>query len=656
MTASSMPRRPWWPEALLALALVLLAGTVAYREMAVKYHCQNCIPDLLYPCFKTLGFTPRPVDLEQIPEYRAFWAEKLTTIPCAAVSHLPIVELGIYFEAQRYMHAAQSAVLLATGPRFEGIWLFLAGMYSVTALAAFGLFRLAMGRAVAAAMTVALIYTPFHIHNLITPADYAKAPFALLTLFCVGVIVKGSLTRRGLAGWALLAGISAGIGVGFKPDLMVTTVLAAASLVLFAAPLVDGGRWRRLLAVSVFVVGVVAAGAPVLKIHLFSPVGSLLPVQVLGGMARGHDDTHAAPSPYNYGVDWDDSWVTFQINSYDQRIRGAERFANFLDPQLTKAATALVIALDTTFPADRLLRVLGAVIRVLGLVPFGLLAAAIVLAALFARNIRWALFVVFVLLTFVGYVSLIFQSRHYFHLLVVPLWMVGFVIHHGGAAAVQWWRTRQAMATLVTPNLRGIGALAGGITVIVVVLMGTRAYQQSRVVRLIESYNQEQNFAPVRAERRTVVNAPTVIHPLAPDGTQQWAVDLHSDLPVESPGALALVSTYLVVDVECLKPIDTEITRAFESPAYWRHVYPVGCSTGVRNWRLFLPVYESGPRWRFSSIEWPAGGAVDVRSVRKIADPRTTPLMMVLVLPENWRELPFYHQLSWAALEKPQQW
>lgn len=656
MTMGSVIRRPWMPDVLLALALALLAGTVGYREMAVKYHCQNCIPDLLYPCFKTLGFTPRPVDLEQIPEYRAFWAEKLTTIPCEAVAHLPLVELGTYFEAQRYLHAAQSALLLLTGPRFEGIWLFLAGMYAVTALAAFGLFRLGMGRAVAAAMTVALIYAPFHIHNLITPADYAKAPFAVLTLFCVGVIVKGGLTRRALAVWSLLAGVSAGIGVGFKPDLMVTAVLAAASLVLFSAPLVDDGRWRRSLAVALFAVGVVAAGAPVLKSHLFSPVGSLLPVQVLGGMARGHDDTHAAPSPYNYGVDWDDSWVTFQINSYDQRVRGAEKFANFLDPQLTKAATALVVALDSTFPADRVLRVFGAVLRVLGLVPFGLLATAIVLAALFARNLRWALFVSFVLLTFVGYVSLIFQSRHYFHLLAVPLWMVGFVIHHGGAAAGQWWRSRQAVATLVTPNVRGVGALAAGLTMLVVMLIAARAYQQSRVVRLIESYNQEPNFAPVKAERRTVVNPPTVVHPLAPDGTQQWAIDLHSDRPTEGPDALALASTYLVVDVECLKPVDTEITRAFESPSYWRHGYPVGCSTGTRNWRLFLPVYESGPRWRFSAIEWPADGAVNVRSVRRIADPRTTPLMIVLVLPENWRELPFYHQLSWAALEKPQQW
>jgi len=637
------PRRARLTDLLLALALVAIAGIVGYRDMSVKFHCQNCIADLLYPCVRDFGRAPSPAALAEVPEYQAFWANKLTTIPCDVVAGLPLEPIGQYWDIQKYMHAGQSAVMLLTGPHFQGFWIFLGLMYGMTAAAAFALFRLGMGRVVAAAMTLALIYSPFQLHNLITPADYAKAPFALATLFVVGLLVKYRFSRAGLAAWSFAAGVLAGIGIGFKPDVLVWSAISLVALVLFVAPLVGDGRWRRATAAAAFLVAAVAVSGPILSSHFLSTAGSLFPVQILGGMARGHDDTHAAPSLYDYGVNFDDSWVTFQINSYNMRVLGATEFANFQNKELTKAATALVTHLDTVFPSDLVLRVIGAVIRVLGLAPLGLWAALLVVAALYATHLRWALFVTFVLFGFVGYVSLVFQSRHYFHLQFVGFWMLGFVVHHLVAAGIALARGRLAPEPAGTP-VRGLAIMAAGLLLLVTVLVAARAYQQSQVLALLGGYDREESFVPVPAERREM-----------PDGSKQLA----AAWPIEEasrPESLALKSTYLVADVECLKPVDSEVTRAYESPAYWKHSYRVACSTGTRHWRLFLPIYESGARWRFKSIEWPAGDTITVGPLRKVADPRTTPLMLVLALPDNWRQQPFYHQLSWDAIRVPQPW
>jgi hypothetical protein len=335
--------------------------------------------------------------------------------------------------------------------------------------------------------------------------------------------------------------------------------------------------------------------------------------------------------------------VTFQINSYAQRVLGANRFTNFQEQELTDHATAMVLDLERVFPADRVLRVFGAVFRILDLVPYGLWASIAVLIALYLTHPRHALFVSFVLLGFVGYVSLIFQARHYFHLMVVPLWMIGVVVHHGA----MWARPWMADGTFPRwpspgPAGRRLGVAALVAIACVATLVVLRSYQQSQVLDLIGSYERHVTFAPFAAVQHTL-----------PDGRPGVAVE-QAPLPEAGPGVFR--SSYVVADVECLSQNDAEVTRVYATPEYFRHEYRVPCSMGQRHWRMWVPVYEYGSRWRFQGLEWRPADQIRVQQIRRVADLRATPLLLTLVLPDNWREQRYFHVLSWTALRTLQPW
>lgn len=640
-------RRPWLRDALVALGLVALAAVVGYRHLAANYQCQNCIPELLYPCLRDFGRMPEVSELAKVPAYQEFWAKKLDTIPCDAVRGLPTIANGQAWELQRYLHRLQSLVMLLTGPRFAGYHYFQAAMYALTSLAAYALFRLAMGRVVAAAMTVALILSPLHLWAVLTPADYAKAPFALGTLWAIGLLVRRSLTRRTLIALSLLCGAIVGLGIGFKPDVIVSGVVAVATLALFLPPLVDGGRWRRLTAVTVFLAGVLGAGGPVLATNFFNTRGSLLPVQVFGGMDRSFDDFHAAPSLYDYGIVFDDTYVSLQINSFNERVYQAPRFVNFFEREMTEAGTRIVLATERLVPADRILRVLGAILRVLALAPFGWAAAAVALAVLYATNLRLGLCVTFLLLTSVGYVSLVFVPRHYFHTQFAPLWFTGFLIHHSVMAmsARRSGAGPALAAVFARPGVtRGLAAFAAAVILLSAVLAGARVYQQHRMTALAEAYNRDENLETLQTSRADLDGGRArldVVGGLAHGST-------------DNPERPVVAANYLVAEVECLAPIDGVVVTSYRQPEYWQQATTVRCSQRAGRWRLFLPTYDLAERVRVQGVEWASGDSVRVVSLRKVRDLAKTPLLIKLALPEDWSQRPMYHQFSLDALRRKQ--
>ena len=648
---------------MIALSLLVFASTVGYRYVSAHYSCQNCTEDLLYPCVRQFGRAPLMSALQKRPEYQALWTEKRDTIPCAAVSQLPIVENGQAWRLQKYLHAALSSVLLTTGPRYAGFHYFMTGMFALTSLAAYGVLRLGMGRIVAAGAAVMLIGSELHQFQTTNVADYAKAPFMLASLFFVGLALGRPVSRRRLIALALMGGAIAGIGIGFKADVLVCGPIFAAAIMLFLPPSTDG-RYRRLTATAVFLASLIVAGGPMLVTNFFGSSGSLLPVQVFGGMDRSADDLVAAPAPYDYGIVFDDDYVTLQINSYNQRVYNSREMAWFFNQGMAKAGWRILVDTERVFPADRIVRVLGGVFRVLALEPYGLSATVIVLVALYATSLRWGSCVTFLLLTYVGYASLVFIPRHYFHLLIVPLWMIGFVLHHGAAAAGRWLRPVvpglfEPAAVTATPferaaGVRGVGILVALCLAVWTLLTGARAYQHSRVQTLIEGYNREENFSTVQ---------------VAPASAQGGRIrlDVIGGLAQGSFGASdrnVLAANYLVVDVECTAPSDSTIVTAYQRPESWLQPTRVRCSTGSRHWRLFLPTYDfgqlartvgaQGPEVHVRGLEWNSADPIRVLSVRKVRDLDATPLLIKLALPDDWRSQPLYHEFSLAALERRQ--
>jgi hypothetical protein len=652
---AAVRRRAWLPDLLIATCVVGFAGTAGYRYISAHYSCQNCVEDLLYPCFRHFGQAPEPQVLQRLPEYRALFEQKLDTIPCSAVSRLPTAPNGQAWQLQKYLHATLSAVLLTTGPRYAGFHYVQTGMFVLTVLAAYGVFRLGMGPIIAAAVTVPMIVSDFHLAHTTDVADYAKAPFIIAALFFVGLALRRPLTRTRVIGLSLLGGVAVGAGIGFKPDVLVCAPVLAVALVLFLPPLADGKPYRRLTAAAVFLASAIAVSAPVLVSNFFGPQGSLLPVQVLGGMDSSFDKYYTAPPLYDYGIVFDDTYVTVQINSYDQRVYGATEVVAFFSKGMARAATRLLVDLDRVFPADLIVRTLAGILRVLALVPFGWTATAIALAALYATDLRLALCVTFLLSSYVGYVSLVFLPRHYFHLLFVPLWMIGWVVNQGGATLARWLRidvpgvlgtaASMRMSFDSSAALRGVSVLAAIAVIVWAALAGARVYQQSRVRALIDGYNREDNFVALSTRTETV------------DGrTRLDIVDGLSKGLAEPPNRYPYAANYLVADVECADRHDSAIVTAYEIPAAWQQETVVPCSTDARSWRLFLPAYDVVPRIRVRGLEWDAAGSLRVRALRKIRDLAATPFLIRLMVPDDWRSQPLYHEFSLAALRRVQPW
>ena len=649
-------RRAWLPDLLIAMCVVGFAGTVGYRYISAHYSCQNCVEDLLYPCFRHFGEAPEPQALQKVPEYRALFEQKLDTVPCSAVSRLPTVPNGQAWQLQKYLHATLSAVLLTTGPRYAGFHIVQTGMFVLTVLAAYGVFRLGMGPIVAAAATVPVIMSDLHLRQTTDVADYAKAPFMVAALFFVGLALRWPVSRRRLVALSLLAGVTVGVGIGFKPDVLVCGPILAAALLLFLPSPADDKPYRRLTAAAVFLASLIVVGAPILVTNFFGPRGSLLPVQVLGGMDSSFDRYYAAPALYDYGIVFDDSYVTVQINSYNQRVYHSTDFVPFFSKGMAQAGARLLIDLDRVFPADLIVRTLAGILRVLALVPYGWIATAITLLVLFATDLRLAWCVAFLLSSYVGYVSLVFLPRHYFHLLFVPLWMIGWVLHNGAVAAGR--TLRETTPGFFGPaaqagigfdrgaGLRGVGTLAAAAVVVWAALAGARVYQQSRVRALIDGYNHEENFAPLESVRTDA------------DGGRV-RLEISGGLAkglAAPPNTYVFAANYLVVDGECTGRSDSAIVTSYERPASWQHETIVPCSTGARGWRMFLPAYDVDPQIRLRGLEWNGGDPLRVRTVRKIRDLAATPFLMRLILPDDWRSRPLYHEFSLEALQRVQLW
>ena len=612
-----------------AICVVLLAGTVAnrYLDERFDFSYRDCSEDLLYPCVGQLGTTLRTAPLEASPHWQAFVQRRITVLDCDALKDLPRVDAGHAWDLQQYLHASLAGLFWLNGPRRSVFIGFLTLMFSLTVLACYGLFRLGASPLVASMAALPIIFSDLHLRNAIHPVEYVKAPFILGCLFFVGAIIRRQHGLRRLAWLSLAAGLVAGLGVGFKPDVLICVPIAVVAIAVFApAPFVS---WRKGLAIALFVVAAVGSGWPVLKAQFFGGWGSLLPVQVLGGMDRSFTDYYAPPSLYEYGIRFDDEYMTDFVNSYNQRVHGSTAEVGFYSKEMQKAATLLLIDLDRLFPGDLLLRTWAGVINILKLSRFGVVAALVVIPILCVTDFRLGGAVVFLLFSAVGYVSLVFQPKHFFHLEWVPWWFVAVAAERAATRFSPDLRRADARRIVALLLLAAAGS---GMFVLV------RRHQQSRVTALVDSYTSRSSVQQLAAATT-----------MGEDGSTRLTVD---GLGVERRPT-PLVEDYVVLDAECEAAGESVITAVYERPTSDPDRMTVPCADGARHWKLFWPVYQHPPSSRFERFEWKSAGTARIGAVHRIRDIGQTPLLLKLTVPDDYRNRRWYQTLREAFFFDP---
>ena len=624
-------------DAIAVVALAALSAVVAGRyvsdHFALSYDSayRDCTEDLLYPCVGRPGWTIDSAALESSAAWQAFARGRSNALACDALQGLPRVSAGHLSEVERYLHASMSAAFSLFGPRRSVYVGYMTVMFVLTIAAAYALFRLAARPAIAFLVTLPFVFSALHLQNALHPAEYVKAPFFLGCLFLVGAIVRGVPARRALMALAAAAGVVAGVGIGFKTDVLIAVPIAIVAIGAFAPATVSGRG--RVLAALVFLGAVLASGWPVLRAQFLSEYGSMLPIQVLGGMNRNFDDYYAAPSLYDYGVRFDDTHITHLINSYDQRVSGSRGYSEFYSKQLQRAATAVVADVDRTFPADAILRWFAAIVDVLKLAPFGTAAAVVVTAALLITSPRLGVCIVFLLCTAIGYVSVVFQTKHFFHLEWVPWWFTAAIVERAVRLAAAKHPVDLAVAggrlrPWLIARAPRLGAIAALIAAVGVAFVAARQLQQRRVTALIADSLRHADDEPLRAGAMA-----------GDEGTMRVSVEGLGS----APHPTALTTDYLVLDVDCGSSSDTFIVGVYEQATSPRERMRVPCSQGALHWKLFWPVYQAPPASRF---RWFESGAppVRIRSIHRI-DGRRQRLLLKLAVPDDYQQRRWYHTL-----------
>jgi len=631
--------RRWWLDAIAAVALVVLSTTVAYRyvneHFALSYDSayRDCTEDLLYPCVGHLGSTIDSAALDASPHWQAFAQGRIGTLSCEALRELPRVSAGHLSEVQRYLHASLSALFWLRGPHRSVYVGYMTMMVGLTVLAAYGLFRLGVGPLIASFVTLPFLFSDLHLQNALHPAEYVKAPFFLGCLFLVGAIVGRDIGRRGVIALSTAAGVIVGLGIGFKTDVLICVPIAVVVIVACAPRSISASR--RVTAALIFLGSVLLSGWPVLKAQFLGGEGSLFPVQVLGGMYRNFDDYYAQPSLYDYGVRFDDTHITYLINGYDQRVNGSTKFVEFYSKEMQKAAMQMVADIDRTFPGDVLLRWFAGIVNVLKLGRFGLPAALLVLSLLLVTNLRLGSCVAFLLCSAVGYVSLVFQTKHFFHLEWVPWWFTAVAVEQAivrgtGSRQVDFSTARQRVQRWLRTHAHRLAALALVALAVFVAFVLARQLQQSRMTALVADSMRHAND-----ERLTTVTT------VADQGSTRLTVEGLGSAAHATP----LVEDYLVLDVECGAREDATITGVYEQATSPREPMTVPCSRGSSRWTLFWPVYQYPPASRLRWFEASRAAPIRIHSIHRVGDLRHVRLLLKLAVPDDYQRRHWYHVL-----------
>ncbi len=610
-----------------------------------------------------------------------FLTQRREALSCADVPRdVPVVGLEAMQRASRYLILLCELPWATASPSWAAFDHLLGAMFALTIVLAYLTCRALMCRVAAAVVTGLFLISPLHLANLVDVRDYAKAPFFLATLLVIALLVIERRRAPVVLALAAAGGFVTGFGFGIRTDVAVNLLLVVtAAVALVPGRLADSWKIRiasGLVAVAAFA----AAAAPIIASH---ETASNAAHWALLGYGRDFDGALGiAPAPYETGYFYDDSYVASIVDAYHARTTRSAAAISVGMPAYAEASRQYYTLVLTTFPADALLRCWAAVIQVvrmpftaadqfppglapgaiaalaagrsLLLRPFALVAVplfALVLLSVSMASVRLASAMFVVAATMGGYPAIQFQTRHFFHLEIIPLCVLGMV------AAVAWRVIREprgAAAVALRQSLTAASVVRGSAFAgaIVLVAMGPltvlRAYQQRTATELLEHY-EGSPLVPIRIESTAV----------APDSVRIAGAD---DVLGRRPAGTAVQSAQVAVDItgdDCVSavvPVTFRYRPTIAGFDYSRTLDVPVPPAGSRA-RVFFPVLETGAsaaephRFSFQGIDVRTGDSRCIAHIGRLAQIDALPLIVPAVLPAGWHDLPLHQTLR--RVERP---
>jgi len=175
------------------------------------------IPSIMFACGK--GFVN--VNPNEIPHLRAFLDfQEQDFSPQNIPDDIQYQELDTYQQYHRYLVYAVGIIWRLFGVSWEVIRWFLILLYTITVIIVYAIARIFLPSYLSIFVGFSFIISevPFCILPILR--DFARAPFILLVIFFLFYLIRGVKTNKRFILFCILLGLTCGIGIGFRRDVL----------------------------------------------------------------------------------------------------------------------------------------------------------------------------------------------------------------------------------------------------------------------------------------------------------------------------------------------------------------------------------------------------------------------------------------------------
>ena len=657
-----------WLGAILALSVfgfAAISGAKFYLSGAVNpgFNQRYFEPAVMVAC--GYGFTS-PKDVTAIPGLWQFLTLESPSFSCDAIP--PAFERGqlLSFQmAHRYLIGSVGLTWRATEISWGGLAPLYGLLFGLSAVAVYGIFRFGMGSLYAGVLAVIFATSPLQLTALPHLRDYAKAPFILLLMFMLGLLVCHKLRPLHMVLLCFLAGAVLGLGLGFRMDLLILVPLVLATIFFF----VPGGIREHLRSKGFSALGFLGAAAlmgwPLLDV--LARGGNTFHVILLGLMTPFDPALQVTPSEvYELGYRYDDGYVGQLVNDYASRILGASKYETSTIGY-DRAGFLYYLEYLKTFPADVVTRFLSAVYVVLQttdlefrpflrlLAPWigslAVMSSVATVVFLSFKDLRIALFVFLCTLYLCGYPSLQFQGRHSFYLQFMPLFFLGFISYFPIRAATGIIRSKRAKSNPISSieNFAAAGTPARSFLLMAIVVLlcggfygGLIHLQERGLKTYIGQYEslavRQKPFSVENIEDDVVRIVPADIEdpgltPNFPMRTGYWSLELGGPFCEADRISLRLKYEASPAYLDASRMISLDVRNPV------RYLFHTFSSHNDRR------AGDSG-KFDFKGLELSAEDLPCVKAFNSIPDLESLPFLLNLTLSPDWQERRLFQRIG----------
>lgn len=626
------------------------------------------------------GFGFRNVNHTRIQAMADFLEERSDRMNCSAIGpQSPYVPLETFQGISRYLELSVGMVWHVRGVAWSALDPLFGILYAISIALTYGLFRLAAPPLPAAVAAIWMAYSPLQIANLPALRDFAKAPFVLGLLLLVGFLLKSHGKENRTLLLCAAAGVTAGIGLGFRNDLLL--LIPVLMLAILVPPVAGDARpfVARGARIAVFTMSCAVCASPILAAY---SRGSNTGHVILLGMTTPFDGGLNVRRPiYDVGYLYNDSYMYVVVRSFAERVLSASGPMQIGSADYDRASMQYLGVLIRQVPADVLARVYASIWGVFR-APFdptladtsflrgplnialsvrrqatawlampaalAALALLVYIAAAGRRDLATGALIVGVL---AAAAALQFHPRHFFYLEFAVWWPLMALMDRAfrrfrgiERADAPTWNWRLAATILVAIPLAAW-----------CLLVAVRIHQQRAMTAALERLLHADSI-PVQLTEVPIAGGKVRLSPPTPPVTGDLAHPVATAYYAFSFGGpscdhLSLEPTFRYASSELF--------------ADFTHDIPIDLQAGDGTAIVYTTSYHAEAPYRksafspiefittdFAGIELPAAQASCVTAARRIRNEQTPAVLMNVVLTPGWQHARLYARLGWES-ERP---